>query len=313
MTMFLVTRGIKPADVVNLDPGSTPFPESVIEMLAGGLGKPMGGWPKKLQKVVLGMDELNEAIDQAIDRIRAERKQRAGPGYNLEKDEMRHPIRIDYDRMDLAGVQAVDDRTYTITLKQDFPQLVYWMTMSFFSPMPWEAVRFYQQHAAAEQNVTLQRYPVGTGPYVLTENRPNYRVVLDRNPNFREVRYPSEGSPGVSIMEQVGALNIALQYDMYHMHIMEGDLAHTLTTILPQIAHIQISDSPGRHEPGTGEINYAFLFDFLDRVGYAGWVGCEYTPRTTTAEGLTWFEHYGYEIGSGLSMEAHGSIQASCL
>ena len=123
--------------------------------------------------------------------------------------------------------------------------------------------------------------------------------------------YLCHARQALSVMEQVGAPNIALQYDMYHMHIMEGDLAHTLTTILPQIAHIQISDSPGRHEPGTGEINYAFLFDFLDRVGYAGWVGCEYTPRTTTAEGLTWFEHYGYEIGSGLSMEARGSIQAS--
>jgi hydroxypyruvate isomerase len=69
---------------------------------------------------------------------------------------------------------------------------------------------------------------------------------------------------------------------------MEGDLAHTLETELARIGHVQIADTPGRHEPGTGEINYPFLFDHLDRLGYEGWVGCEYRPLATTEVGLRW-------------------------
>ena len=91
------------------------------------------------------------------------------------------------------------------------------------------------------------------------------------------------------IIESVGAANLFMQYDVYHMQIMEGDLAPTIEKHLARIAHIQIADTPGRHEPGTGEINFAFLFDHLDRIGYAGWVGCEYRPRTTTRDSLAWF------------------------
>ena len=79
-------------------------------------------------------------------------------------------------------------------------------------------------------------------------------------------------------------------YDIYHMQIMEGDLARTLQTHLPQINHIQLADNPGRHEPGTGEINYRFLFEHLDRIGYQGWVGCEYKPLTSTEAGLGWLK-----------------------
>ncbi|MBO4967249.1 MAG: hydroxypyruvate isomerase, partial [Pseudomonas sp.] len=78
--------------------------------------------------------------------------------------------------------------------------------------------------------------------------------------------------------------------DIYHMQIMEGDLARTMQTHLPQINHIQLADNPGRHEPGTGEINYRFLFDHLDRIGYQGWVGCEYKPLTSTEAGLVWLK-----------------------
>jgi hydroxypyruvate isomerase len=76
------------------------------------------------------------------------------------------------------------------------------------------------------------------------------------------------------------------------MQIMEGDLAPTIGKHLDKIAHIQLADTPGRHEPGTGEINYPFLFDHLDKVGYTGWVGCEYKPAATTLEGLGWFTPY---------------------
>jgi len=96
----------------------------------------------------------------------------------------------------------------------------------------------------------------------------------------------------MAVIEAVGAPNLGLQYDVYHMQVMEGDLAPTTQRLLPQIGHLQIDDTPGRHEPGTGEINYGFLFAFLDRIGYDGWVGCEYKPATTTEAGLGWFDPY---------------------
>lgn len=94
----------------------------------------------------------------------------------------------------------------------------------------------------------------------------------------------------LSILDEVGSDNLFYQYDIYHMQIMEGDLAPTIEANLNRIAHIQLADNPGRHEPGTGEINYHFMFDFLDRIGYSGWVGCEYKPATTTEEGLGWLK-----------------------
>ena len=85
-----------------------------------------------------------------------------------------------------------------------------------------------------------------------------------------------------------GSDNLFIQYDIYHMQVMEGDIARTLQKHLARIAHVQLADNPGRNEPGTGEINYPFLFRHLDRIGYRGWVGCEYKPRTSTVEGLGW-------------------------
>ncbi len=96
----------------------------------------------------------------------------------------------------------------------------------------------------------------------------------------------------LDIIAACGKANIKLQYDIYHMQIMEGDLAPTIEKNLSSIGHIQLADNPGRHEPGTGEINYPFLFNFLDNIGYKGWIGCEYIPATTTSEGLGWFEPY---------------------
>lgn len=100
----------------------------------------------------------------------------------------------------------------------------------------------------------------------------------------------------IAIIDAVGAPNFRLQFDLYHAQIMEGDLARSLETLLPRIGHIQIADNPGRHEPGTGEINYAFLFKHLDTQGYDGWVGCEYRPLTTTADGLGWLARHRAEI-----------------
>jgi hydroxypyruvate isomerase len=83
---------------------------------------------------------------------------------------------------------------------------------------------------------------------------------------------------------------VKLQYDLYHMQRMEGELAATAEKLLPRIGHIQLADNPGRNEPGTGEINYPFLFRHLDRIGYTGWIGCEYRPKAGTIEGLGWFK-----------------------
>nr|WP_297457756.1 hydroxypyruvate isomerase [uncultured Halomonas sp.] len=94
----------------------------------------------------------------------------------------------------------------------------------------------------------------------------------------------------LALFDAVGSDNLKLQYDIYHMQIMEGDLAPTIEKHLARIAHIQLADNPGRHEPGTGEINYPFLFAHLDRLGYGGWIGCEYKPATTTNEGLGWLD-----------------------
>ncbi|MFC3283806.1 hydroxypyruvate isomerase [Litchfieldella rifensis] len=94
----------------------------------------------------------------------------------------------------------------------------------------------------------------------------------------------------LSLFDAVGSDNLKLQYDIYHMQIMEGDLAMTMEKHLARIAHIQLADNPGRHEPGTGEINYPFLFAHLDRLGYDGWIGCEYKPKASTREGLGWLD-----------------------
>jgi len=90
------------------------------------------------------------------------------------------------------------------------------------------------------------------------------------------------------LIETIGRSNVRLQLDLYHAQIIQGDLARSIEENIAQIGHVQIADNPGRHEPGTGEINYPFLFSLLDRLGYAGWVGCEYKPLTTTEAGLGW-------------------------
>ena len=104
--------------------------------------------------------------------------------------------------------------------------------------------------------------------------------------------YLNHTEQAIDIIRDVGSDNLFLQYDIYHMQIMEGDLAPTIERQLKRIAHMQLADHPGRNEPGTGEINYPFLFGFIDRLGYDGWIGCEYRPKTTTIEGLGWMSDH---------------------
>jgi len=107
----------------------------------------------------------------------------------------------------MAGVRAIERYTYSIRLKGVYPQFEYWLAMNFFAPMPWEAERFYAQPGMAERNITLNWYPVGTGPFMLTENNPNLRMVLSRNPNFHGEAYPSDGSQAdrrVGLLDDAG-------------------------------------------------------------------------------------------------------------
>ncbi|MFC3725362.1 2-oxo-tetronate isomerase [Neoaquamicrobium sediminum] len=106
----------------------------------------------------------------------------------------------------------------------------------------------------------------------------------------------------LDIIDKVNSDNLFLQYDIYHMQVMEGDIARTIEANLPRIGHIQVAGHPGRHEPDIGEINYPFLFDHLDRIGYRGWVGAEYRPRGLTEEGLGWM--------SGFNGRATGKAEA---
>jgi hydroxypyruvate isomerase len=96
----------------------------------------------------------------------------------------------------------------------------------------------------------------------------------------------------VAILEELGADNAFLQYDFFHMQMLEGNLAAKAERLLARIGHMQVADAPGRHEPGSGEINFDFLFKHVDAIGYAGWIGCEYNPAGDTVEGLKWAKPY---------------------
>lgn len=112
--------------------------------------------------------------------------------------------------------------------------------------------------------------------------------------NFRDMPgfYLNYSAQALEIIAEIGAPNLKLQYDIYHMQRMEGELANTIAANIGSIGHIQLADTPGRHEPGTGEINYEFLFKAIDAAGYDGWIGCEYVPAAGTEAGLGWFAPY---------------------
>ncbi len=116
------------------------------------------------------------------------------------------------------------------------------------------------------------------------------RTLLVEGINVRDMPgyYLTTSRQAFEVIDEVGAPNLHYLYDVYHMQIMEGDLAPTIEARLPRIGHVQIADTPGRHEPGTGEINYGFLLRHLDRIGYRGIVGCEYRPLGRTEDGLGW-------------------------
>jgi ABC-type transport system substrate-binding protein len=128
-----------------------------------------------LADYIVGFADLAKELKQ--------RRQEVGEGY------------IDLRDFDIRGVTVVDRYTWRIRVSGKYPQFLYWQAMPFFAPMPWEADRFYSQPGMDDKNLSLDWYPVGTGPYMLTENNPNLRMVLTRNPNFHGETYPTEGEP----------------------------------------------------------------------------------------------------------------------
>jgi hydroxypyruvate isomerase len=112
--------------------------------------------------------------------------------------------------------------------------------------------------------------------------------------NFHDIPgfFLNTSKDGMSVLDAVGSDNLKLQYDVYHMQRMEGRLDETLTQLMPRIGHIQIADAPGRHEPGTGTIDYARILKHIDELGYDGWVGAEYKPLNDTVSGLGWMRDY---------------------
>ena len=107
--------------------------------------------------------------------------------------------------------------------------------------------------------------------------------------------YLNRTDQALGLIDEVGADNVFLQYDIYHAQRTEGEICATLSKHLPRIAHIQIAANPGRHEPGSGELNDALVFAYLDKLGYSGWIGCEYKPATSTEAGLGWLRAMGYQ------------------
>lgn len=109
---------------------------------------------------------------------------------SLEKQPMHW---LDLSKIAMEGVVALDDYRYRIRVRGVYPQFIYWLSMPFFSPIPWEADKFYAQHGMKQRNLSFDWYPIGTGPFMLTENNPNLRMVLEKNPNFHGETYPTEG------------------------------------------------------------------------------------------------------------------------
>ena len=127
--------------------------------------------------------------------------------------------------------------------------------------------------AAAQKNITLLIEPLNL------RDRANY--------------FLSRVEHAADIVKKVGAPNVRIQFDFYHVQIVGGDLIKRLEAHFPLVGHVQVAAVPSRREPDEGEVNYPEIFAALDRLGYSGWIGCEYRPRTRTEEGLGWAKAYG--------------------
>ena len=161
------------------------------------LADPRLGCPvlRILEENILAMPDYREALTAALEARRRERQAAAGAMYSQEQDEKYNPIALDYAAHPFPGVQEIDRYTFEVALSQPYPQILYWMAMSFFAPVPPEAVEFFNQPVLLERSIVLDKNPVGTGPYVVADFDPANQMVLERNPNFRGERYPTLPKP----------------------------------------------------------------------------------------------------------------------
>ena len=149
-----------------------------------------------LDNYIVGMGEYAQALRDALEAEREKRRAAAGITYNQTVDEQENPISLDIDAFPFPGVKIVDRYTYQIILKTKYPQFIYWLAMPFFAPMPKEVINFYEQTALKDRNITIDRFPIGTGPYRLDTFKPHKEIILVRNENFHTELYPTEGEVG---------------------------------------------------------------------------------------------------------------------
>ncbi len=143
-----------------------------------------------MEEYIVGLGDLAKSLQQ---------QQKSAPA-------ARQSEWLDLRQHALSGVEVIDKTSYRIRIKGKYPQFLYWLAMPFFAPVPWEADRFHSQPGMAEKNLTLDWYPIGTGPYMLTENNPNARMVLEKNPNYRGETYPCEGESGEPVDDKAAGL-----------------------------------------------------------------------------------------------------------
>ena len=149
-----------------------------------------------LDNYILGMGEYAQALRDALAAEREKRRAAVGAAYNQAVDERENPIPLDIDAFPFPGVKVIDRYTYQIILKTKYPQFIYWLAMPFFAPMPLEVIDFYEQGALKDRNITIDRFPIGTGPYRLDAFKPHKEIILVRNENFHTELYPTEGEVG---------------------------------------------------------------------------------------------------------------------
>ena len=144
-----------------------------------------------------------------------------------------------------------------------------------------------------EANTLTENY-ISNIQFAADACKPHNIDILIEAINTRDIPgyFLNYSSQALDVLSKVNRPNTYFQYDIYHMQVMEGDLIPTIQRILPMIKHMQLADTPGRHEPGTGEINYGNLFNAIDEMGYDGWIGCEYRPKENTEDGLSWIKPY---------------------
>ena len=153
-------------------------------------------------------------------------------------------------------------------------------------------------NAAADDPRNAACYRENVGWVAERLGREGLGVVLEPiNGRDMPAYFLNDFAAAATLIAQLGLPNLRLQFDLYHRQILHGDVARALAEAMPLIGHVQVASVPSRHEPDGEELNYPFLFAELDRLGYAGYVGCEYRPRGRTEDGLGWFSPYATQQG----------------